>query len=537
MLAAVVAARGLVGAGALSGGALLPAPPSALDWWREHLAAGHDLGAPSTAPAAPYLLPLALLGTVLGLQAGLAVDLLMLAAVPLAAWGALRFLRRLGGPGVVSLAGAAAYGVLPVVTGSVQGGRLGTVAGAVVLPWLAHAALFLARERTPDRRARAAWRATLWLAVLVAFVPLAWPVAALLAVLAAATRTTSRAVLVPVGVTLALLAPWSVATWSHQGPASWLFEAGLPVPGGGLTPWDVLTGRPGGGAPGWLSVLVPLAAVAALVPRATRPAVQRCWVVLVVALGTVALLSGVSASTANAPQDRPLWLGFPLVLAQGAAISAVVLAAGARGLEPRRAVARPGVAALLLLALAATPLLSVGWWVATGSGGPLDRGRPADLPTYLAEAVATDAADGVLVVRGTAADGFTYLLLRRDGLRTGDEAVLPTPAEQAPLTARVTDLVTAPGPEDVRALARAGVAYLYAPAPADPELVADLDSLRGVSPGSAPPGARAWLLEAGKRRTVPAVPGDARRPWLLALQGLAVVAVPVLAAPSRGGRR
>ena len=65
VLAALVAARGLVGGGSLSGGALLPAPDSALDWWRVYLAGHHDVGGGSTAPAAPYLLPLAVAGTVL----------------------------------------------------------------------------------------------------------------------------------------------------------------------------------------------------------------------------------------------------------------------------------------------------------------------------------------------------------------------------------------------------------------------------------------------------------------------------------------
>ena len=50
---------------------------SALDWWRLHLAATHDLGTGSTASAAPYVLPLAVLGTVLLGKAWLVLDVLL----------------------------------------------------------------------------------------------------------------------------------------------------------------------------------------------------------------------------------------------------------------------------------------------------------------------------------------------------------------------------------------------------------------------------------------------------------------------------
>ena len=49
-------------------------------------------------------------------------------SLPVAAYGGYRFLRRLTGSRGASLWGAAAYGLLPVLTGAVQQGRLGTVA-------------------------------------------------------------------------------------------------------------------------------------------------------------------------------------------------------------------------------------------------------------------------------------------------------------------------------------------------------------------------------------------------------------------------
>ena len=59
-----------------------------------------------------------------------------------------------------------------------------------------------------------------------------------------------------------------------------------------------------------------------------------------------------------------------------------------------------------------------------------------------------------------------------------------------------------------------------------------------MSPGSATsPGARAWQVEAAPTGDDLVRDPDPLRPWLLALQGLAIVVVAVLAAPTRKARR
>jgi hypothetical protein len=497
---------------------------------------------------------MALLGTLLLDRAGPVVDLLFLLAVPLAAWGGYRFLARVTSARAVSAWGAVAYGVLPVVTGAVQEGRLGTVVGTVVLPWLAHSAVFLRAGESVDRRARAAWRTALWLAVLTAFVPVAWALAAVVALVAlvSARGAGGRAVLTPLVATPVLLLPWAMAVWGHQGAASLLFEAGLAAPGltGGLGPWGTLLGRPGdGGAPGWMSLGVVVAAVVALVRSDTRSAVLRAWVVVVVALAATALLAGHRFSTATGPLEQPPWLGFPLVLAQGAAITAAALAgAGLRGRSPRVGdggwlpvgpTGRLGALVTVVVGMAVlTPVAGALWWVWSGSAGPLDRGPATDIPAYMTEAAVADPSHGVLVVRGSRADGFAYVLLRQGGVRLGDDSVLPSAADQSRLTSTVAGLVSNPAPADVAALSRAGVSYVYVPAPADLSLVGNLDSTSGLSPGSASGrGDRAWQLEAAPGRAALQEKGDGSRPWLLAVQGLAVVAALVLAAPSLRGRR
>ncbi len=554
-LLALVCARGLVGSGLLSGGALLPAPDSALDWWRSYLEPWHDLAVGSASPAAPYLLPLALAGTVLLGKAWLLVDALFLLVVPLAAWGGFRFLRRVTGSVPVSLWGGLAYGLLPVVSGAVREGRLGTVAAAVVLPWLAHAALFLRPGESEDRRWRASWRTSILLALLVSFVPAAWLLAALVAVLALAARrvggggggtaATSRrvwpAVLTPLAAALVLLLPWSLLTWSHLGPASWLFEAGLPSPAlvTPLSRLDVLLDRPGAfGAPGWISWGIPVAAVVALLRPDTRRGVLGAWLVVVAALVVTAGLAPGTYALASAPtRSQPLWLGFPLLVVAAAGITAIALAG--TGIRGRLAGVsfgwRQPIGLVVVAAALLSPFAGLVWWLTAGDqGGPLDRRPASDVPTYMTDESAVDPLHGVLVVRGTRRTGFDQLVLRSAGMRLGDDSLLPAAEKQRSLTDLVARLATAPEASDIADLSGYGVEFVYLPAPADPQLVGNLDSASGLTPGSAVHrGARAWQVDARPTDRALPSPSDGVRRWLLLGQGLALLVAAVLAAPTR----
>lgn len=556
VLLSLVAARGLLGSGMLSGGALLPAPGSALHWWQTYLADWHGEGVGSDASAAPYLLPLALVGSLLLGKAWLVVDLLVLLSVPLAAWGAWRFLARLVGEGRPVVWGAVAYGLLPVVTGAVSQGRVGTVAAAVILPWVVHAASFLApapgavgertRTRGADRRRRAAWRTALLLGLLTAFVPVAWPVAVVLALGAVGLGllrdrsrwTASRAwapPLVAVGVVPVLLLPWSLLLLVGDGLASWYVEAGAPAPElvTDLGPWDLLAGRATtgdlGAAPLWFGVAIAVAAAAALVSRHRRELVVGAWAVVVVALAAAVLLDSSGE-----------WAGFPVLLAGAAAVTAVTV--GGAGIAGRLTGRSFGwhqpVGLVVVLAALVAPLAGLVWWVSAGVAGPLDRRAAHDVPQYMTDAALRDPDQGVLVIR--AGDRrLEHTLLRSAGLRLGDDTVAATPEEQRSLTTLVGDLATAPTAEDVDALSRHGVEFVYLPPPAVPDLVGHLDSVSGLSTASAArPGSRAWQVDADPSREAVAEPTSSwLRPGLLVLQGLAVVTVAVLAAPSRKVRR
>lgn len=551
---ALVTARGALGSGMLSGGALLPAPESAGAWWELYLESWHVFGSGSSAPAGPFLLPLAAVGAVLLGKAWLVVDLIFLLAVPIAAWGGYRFLITVTRARMPSLWGAVAYGLLPVLFGAVNQGRLGTVVAALVLPWLAHSALFLRPAESPDRRWRAAWRTALWLALLSAFVPVAWGLAvgvAVVAAVAVAARTgawtrpsTWGPLLVPLAVVPVLLLPWSLASFTDGADlATLLFEAGLPVMSLGaasVTGWDLVTGRPGavGDAPGWLSIGIAVAAVAALLRNDTRRQVLRAWVVLVLALIPAAALAGRVVSLPSG--DATLWIGFWVLVVHAAGITAAVIAANgitAMFLGSSFGWRQP-VALVVVVTAVLSPLAGLVWWTATGISEPLDRRAVTSVPTYMTDATEAESVNGVLVLRGSGADGLEYTVLRGDGPRLGDETIAPSAAAEESLTEVVTGLATAARAEDVAALSRHGVRFIYAPAPASSDLVGNLDSVSGLTRASAiRPNERAWQLEAEPTDEALNQPSGSIRPWLLGLQAIALVVVAVLAAPTRRVRR
>ncbi|MFZ0079920.1 MAG: glycosyltransferase family 2 protein, partial [Trebonia sp.] len=109
---ALVAERRLLGTSPLGGGALVPAWGSASRLWAEYLAGFHAVGVGSTVSAPPYLAVVAALATVLGGQAWLAVDVLLLGCVPLAGMTAYLATRRLAMATAARVWLAAAYALL-----------------------------------------------------------------------------------------------------------------------------------------------------------------------------------------------------------------------------------------------------------------------------------------------------------------------------------------------------------------------------------------------------------------------------------------
>jgi GT2 family glycosyltransferase len=539
---ALAAGRGLLGGSALHGGALLPAPDGVGQWWGLWWHSWHWTGTGTDAPAPAYVLPLAMAGTVLLGNPGWVLNLLFVLCVPLCAVGALRLLRRVVAGSWPPVWGAVAYALVPVLAGGVGQGRLGTVAGAAVLPWVVAAALGLA-DPDPDRRWRAAWRTALAAGLLASFAPVACLLTVLLAVLApllGARRAGVARLTVVAVVPVLLLAPWAIATVGS--PGAWLVEAGraasVPVHPDGLR---LLLGRGTGpgSAPAWLSVGVPLAAAVALLRRDTRRLVLRAWVAALAGALLLLLTSRVLVDLPGVPFGFRAWPGFLVVVVQGCLVLASVIASDGllRVISTERFGWRQPLAAVAAAAAVIGVLASAGWWVAAGTPGPLSRQPGEIVPTYMSELAADRDTGAVLLLTGDR-QRVEYRVLRHGEPRLGEDGVLAMTSPDARVTAVVSRLLSANPGHAAAALARYGISYVYEPAPAQATVAAALDAAPGLAGASAPPrDSRAWQL--GAKPSLRAVQSHAG-PWhwpLVGVQLLILFAAVVLAAPGRKGSR
>lgn len=544
---AVVAARAAFGS--LAGGGLSPVPDGAGDWWRLQVETWHPLGTGTAVPAPPYVLPMALLATLLGGSPATAVSAVFLLAVPLGMWGAWRFLRVVGRLVVVTgaprwalLWGSVTWSLVPAVSGAWGDGWLGLVAVATVLPWLAHAALGFA-DPEADRRWRAAWRVGLLLALGSAFAPVLWILGALLGlvVLAAAALVVRGAVLTrsawgPPVTALALvpllLAPWWIPAIQRGAAEGLLLDVGrLPTPTADSL--DLLSGRLDGlGAPWWIGVVLAVLALLALVPRATRIPVLVCWIVALVTAVVAALLS--TLSFAVAATTTPAGLGVLVVVLQGCFVVATVLGAAGLALDLRSW--RRVVAGLAAAVAVVVPVGGFVWWL--GSEPAITDGIDTDIPVYMVQSSELGPEHGILVVRGTVDTGLTYTIRRGEGMTVGEDEILSLTGEDHEFSDQVQALVSRPTPEVVDAIAAAGIEYVVLPTPADGEVSGVLDSATGLVQASAEQRTtRAWQIDRPLDGSGLEGPTSWLRVVLLVVQGGAVVVVAVLCLPTVNRRR
>jgi len=485
----------------IAGGGLSPAPASVGEWWQLQYQSWHPLGLGTAVPAPPYLLPLALLGTLLGGSGQLTISVVMIVSFPLALWGAWRLLRVVGrlishrgAPRWLILWGATSYALLPAVSGAWGDGRLGAVVATALLPWLVHAALGFA-EPDADRRWRAAWRTALLLTVITCFTPSAWLVALVLGALvvlaafrivpgAMRERTVWGPPAVALGAAPVLLLPWWLPALLHGAGAGLLLDAGrLPSPQLGGS--HLLVGRLVDlGAPWWVGLIVPVLAVVALVPARTRIPVLVCWIGM---LATTIVAMALGLLTLHlAHGTTPAGLLFALVCLHGAAVVAVVL--GAQGvLADGLAGWRRTVAGAVAVVAAVVPLAGLGWFLGNANES-LTSDWHDGVPSYMIDNAEQAPQRGILVVRGNTAAGLRYYVTRGDGVTIGDDEIMTLTPENRAFTALVQQLVSQPNDDVVHQLADAGIQYVVLPPRVDAGVAATIDASGAVSRRAPPTG-------------------------------------------------
>jgi GT2 family glycosyltransferase len=458
---AMVAERDLIATGGrLGGGALVPAWGGASDLWAQYVTGWHPVGLGSGSGSPPYVGVLALLSTPLLGKPWLAILVLLVGCVPLAglaAYAAARRVLRAGTP--VAIWTGVTYALLPVATGAVATGRIGTGVAMVMLPLIG----MFARDMLGGRTRHAAWAVALLLTVAMAFAPLTWVLAALVSLPAAYAvggdlPQAARRLAIALGVPPLMLLPWTLRLVAH--PSGFLREAGLPVAVARPAPATLLMLGPGGPGvpPIWVTAGLALTGLAALLLPRRRLAVLAGWLIALSGLLVAILVVAV-----------PAWPGVALMFAAAGLVLAAsgMLRRAAETLRGRGVLRRAGAAVAVAVA-ASTPLLAAGAWMLHGANGPLVRERPDAFPLTV-ESPATLPRMLVLVRRP---DGSVAATVLRDRLPLpGEEATRPPATARRRL--RVTVAGLAAGTGGASGLAQFGVRYVLVPRP-------DRDPLAGV---------------------------------------------------------
>ncbi|MGW2346369.1 glycosyltransferase [Streptomyces sp. NPDC001661] len=497
LFVSLIACRGLLGGGALAGGALLPAPADASELWARYVDAWHATSTGGTQAAPPYLAVLATLASVFFGSTGLAVTVLLVGSVPLAGFTAYFASRPLVTSRLLRAWAAVAYAFLPAVTGALAGGRIGTAVLAILLPLLARAGL-AASGLTHTQGGRGSWRATwayaLLLTITTAFTPIVWPVALVLGIALLVVRRSDITAyglrfLAALGTPLLMLAPWSLSLL----PFGFFKEAGLPYEAGAATGLGLLGASPGGsGTTGSLLLVgIVLAALAALLRTERRPAILTAWAVAFVALVFAALSNGSA------------WAG-PATLVYGIALLAAA-ALGADGARSRVAEQsfgwRQPVAALIAFAAAAGPVLLAAGWMIGGADGPVERRDPVQVPAFVAEEAGTRDQARTLVMDGSTGD-VSYSLVRGAGARLGDGELTEAAGENAKLDKVVANLVAGSGADQADQLGGFAVRYVLVRGGAPREMSRVLDATPGLTRLSQQDGTALWRVDRQVARAV-----------------------------------
>lgn len=479
LIASLVAARSVIGLGSLTAPQLLPINTDLARLWHNFLDAVP--GAPHTTTA-PWTGLMAAAGTIFFGHPEWMVTVLLVGTVPLGLVSIYPLIRRTIDDRRVRLWVAVSYGLLPVLLGGSNQGRLVLSVAAIMLPVLAIAgrALVLRRVGYPEAW-RGGWGAGVALTVLGAFVPALIPLALVLAVVAALTVARSPRkigrLLIAIGTPIAVLSPWAptlYASWGRllTGPDPSL--EGTAAPGSGLF---FLFGRDGGAGlpPVWLGLIIFgsfwAVALGGLLRGYRRRAVIAGWLIgllsLAVAVGLSRLLVTVPP---NGVQTRP-YVGIYLLIAFGA-----LVLAGGMGIDGyTKDLGRQNFSVVQPLSVLAAVLAAVislgaaGWWVLGGMSGPIHRTQLTSIPTYIVDAQTGPDQVRTLAIDLSAGQGNSqanYSVIDGDQTRLGDSergySFGGSAAARRETASVVSRLVSGSGDSELAAdLADLGINYVW----------------------------------------------------------------------------
>lgn len=391
----------LIGASSAVGGGLLPLSASLPELWSHALAGTRDTLGDVVGVPDPFVLLLAMLGSLTPWHPSTAVVLLLFLAPAVASLTAFFSVRRLTTSRWAPAVASAVWALSPLLLAALVEGRLGTVLAHLALPVAVVGVL----------RASDSWRAVGFaavpLAVVVASAPVLLPAMLLLVLIAAGIGW--RSPLRPIAALLpsaALLAPIVVERWRAGVPFAALADPGVPKrtappdaiqaallsPNGSFASLaDVVAQLAPGVNAAWfaLALLVPLA-IAGLAAVVLRPSKAWPWLLLLLAGYATAFASTRLTLTSLEGEPVTVWAGSGASLMLMALLGLAIVAVD---VEDRRATVPGGLVALAAV-VAALPIVATSFLApATVIAAPERR-----MPAFVDAAAEGDATIGTLVL-------------------------------------------------------------------------------------------------------------------------------------------
>jgi GT2 family glycosyltransferase len=449
LIVSAVVMSPLLGAPAMSGGALLPVTADVGALWGQ-VGFGWRSGALDiAAPADPFAFVVALLGTLTWWNPSFSIVLLWWLALPLAGLGAWIFAARLTDRPVIRAFVAIGYGLAPTLFVALSDGRPAAVITHILLPWLCFAALKALRSWS------ASATAALLFAAIVACSPSIAPLLILMWIgtLTLTGRYVSRFLAIPLpavalfaplvvwqimrGTPLGLIADPGRATITHA-PAHWQLALGFPLEG--LGGWLDVTGS-GPEKLNAIVVIVVIVLVGILAALALSglfsPTPIRAQLALGVAL--VALISAIASSSLSVAFEGSI----PVTTWPGASLSvmwlALLVGAAAGMTVLRRYAFYPAVAGITAAVILALPMC-IGLVRGTA---PIESSNGETLPAYVVARAMTDAQLGTLIITGQPDGGLAVSLDRGRGATLDNSSTALTTATVADASAKTLAELTA----------------------------------------------------------------------------------------------
>lgn len=492
--------------GSLSGGALALAPDGARDLFAQFAESWHTVGMGSAAPTPPWIPLLGIFSlTTLG-SVPFFIATLFLLTPPLAFFVMYRSIKRTGLTPTLSVVGGLIYAFSPVIWNSINQGRLGTIAIALLAPsFISLAPLRSIRESASWRRIYAL---ALYSALLSAF-SASFLLLYTLLLAAHLARTlykrlpeiresgaqkffftaqlgVEKRYFAGIVIPWLLTAPWCLSLIFH--PTQFLQDPGFPMENVGSR-WSVLLLNFSGssGVPWWIFTPFVLFLFIVLGNRKTRMQGLLAWCTLSLAI----VFSGTHINGHGS--SGGFWSGTLIVF-----VEILVLAPALTTLAellPNLRESSLGLGHFVTALSTVIAIFSVSvtgmWAVTTGANSVVSGARQQVMPAFVASLATTDSRPKTLVIRQSGAT-INYFVSRGTDLVLGNPDVvvaMPPALEDA-----IVGMLSGTALTSSRVIGGFGIKYIFIKNPADPNLVRTIDGIGGFTRSSATSSGIIWRV-------------------------------------------